>query len=70
MSEQPERPDHISQQDWDEAEIPELTDEDFDKAILFKDAHPDLHASWTRGRGRPKSDEPKLPMNFRFASRL
>ena len=36
MSKTPKKPDHISQQDWGEAEIPEWTAEDFAKASPSK----------------------------------
>lgn len=68
MNKPPEKPPHISQQDWDDADIPELTDEDFARAIPFKDAHPEIFAAWKRGRGRPKVETPKVHVGFRLAA--
>jgi uncharacterized protein (DUF4415 family) len=70
MSKALKKPDHISQQDWDEAEIPEWTAEDFAKAVPFQEAHPEAFDAWKRKPGRPKADTPKVPMNFRFATDL
>jgi uncharacterized protein (DUF4415 family) len=67
MSKTAKKPDHISQQDWDEAEIPEWTAEDAAKAVPFQQAHPEAFEAWRRGPGRPKSDDPKLPLNMRLA---
>lgn len=67
MSKAPKKPDHISLQDWDEAEIPEWTADDVAKAVPFQHAHPEAFAAWKRGPGRPKSDDSKLSLNMRLA---
>jgi uncharacterized protein (DUF4415 family) len=68
MSDQPEKPPHVSQKDWDDAEIPEWTDADFARAVPFQQAHPELFAAWKRGPGRPKVDTPKVHTGFRLAA--
>ena len=68
MNDQPEKPPHISQADCDDADIPEVTDEMFDRAVPFKDAHPEAYAAWKRGPGRPKVETPKKLHSFRLDS--
>lgn len=46
--------------DYDE--IPELTDEDFARGVWHKGGKPMLHGP----RGRPKSQNPKRPVNLRL----
>ena len=62
------KPDHISQKDWDEADIPELTDANFANARPFAEVFPEQFASWKRGKGRPKVESPKQPLNLRLAA--
>lgn len=65
------KPAHISQRDWDDATIPELTDADFARGKPFKDAMPELFRSWQQdhGRGRPlMADRPKVHIGFRLAA--
>lgn len=52
MKKEPEKPVDISQSDWDDSEIPEITAEDFARVVPFKDAHPEAYASWIKKRGR------------------
>jgi uncharacterized protein (DUF4415 family) len=68
MSKQAEKPPDISQKAWDDADIPEWTDEDFARAIPFKEAHPEAYAAWKRGRGRPQAEMPKVHVGFRMAA--
>ena len=68
MSDQPEKPLHISQADWDDAEIPELTDADFARMVPFKDAHPEAFAAWERGPGPANVERPKKLTNLRLDS--
>lgn len=68
MDRQAEKPPHISQADWDDADLPEWTDKDFARAVPFKDAHPEAYAAWKRGRGRPKVETPKVHIGFRLAA--
>ena len=67
MTKAPEKPPRISQEDWDAVDIPEATDEEWSRAIPFKDAHPEVYAEWKRGRGRPKLEQPKVHVGFRLA---
>ena len=66
MSDQPEKPPHVSQKDWDESDLPEWTDENFARAVPFKDAHPEAFAARKRGPGRPQVERPKKLTNFRL----
>lgn len=50
----------------DKHNIQELTDEFFEQAVPFKEALPELHASWKRGRGRPKLLHPKCEIKLRI----
>ncbi len=68
MSNQPEKPPHISQKDWDEASIPEWTDADFARAKPFKEVFPEQFAAWKRTAGRLKLETPKVSTGFRLAS--
>ena len=70
MKKAPEKPAHISQEDWDAVDVPEATDEEWSRAIPFKDAHPEIHAEWKRSRGRPPVEQPKVHVNFRLAADL
>lgn len=62
------KPDHISQKDWDDLDDPEWTEEQFARAVPFKEAFAAAYDSWKRGRGRPKVEPPKVKINFRFAA--
>jgi uncharacterized protein (DUF4415 family) len=68
MNDPSEKPPHISQKDWDEAEIPEWTEADFARAEPFPRAHPEVYAAWKRGPGRPKLETPKAHTGFRLAA--
>ncbi|MCB1466339.1 BrnA antitoxin family protein [uncultured Paracoccus sp.] len=50
--------------DWDDAENPEWTDEDFAKAKPFSEVFPDV-AEKIR-RGRPPLDNPKVAVSIRL----
>lgn len=47
-------------------DAPELTDEQMSKGRPFGDVFPDLQASITRSRGRPRSDTPKAAVTLRL----
>lgn len=68
MNDRPEKPSHISQRGWDEADIPEWTDADFARATPFKEMFPEQFAAWERNPGSPKLVTPKVPTGFRLAS--
>ena len=67
MSKKPEKPPPISTQDWDEAEIPEWTEEDFARAKPFKEVFPEQFKAWKR-MGRPPVAAPKIHIGFRLAA--
>ena len=49
-----------------DGEVRELTKADFKDMKPFKDVFPELHASWKRGRGRPKKLRPKARLTVRL----
>mgnify|MGYP005810242363 CR=1 FL=1 len=63
----PKKPEHITQEDWDAVDIPELTDEDFAKMRPAREAAPDL-VEMQRRRGRPPVAEPKVPVQIRLSA--
>ena len=67
MSKKPEKPPHISQQEWDDAENPEWTEEDFARARPFKEVFPEQFKAWKR-IGRPPVAAPKIHIGFRLAA--
>ncbi len=67
MGRKPEKPSHISQQDWDDAEIPEWTADDFARAKPFREVFPEQFSSWKR-TGRPPAAAPKVHIGFRLAA--
>jgi uncharacterized protein (DUF4415 family) len=67
MSKKPEKPPHISQKDWDDADIPEWAVEDFARAKPFSEVFPEQFKTWKR-MGRPPVENPKVHISFRLAS--
>lgn len=67
MSKKPEKPPHISQKDWDDADIPEWTAEDFARAKPFSEVFPEQFKAWKK-MGRPKVEAPKIHIGFRLAA--
>jgi hypothetical protein len=43
MRKNPEKPADVSQEDWDDADLPEWTEEDFARARPFKEVFPEQH---------------------------
>jgi uncharacterized protein (DUF4415 family) len=68
MTQHPEKPAHISQEDWDSVDVPELTDEELARAVPFQQAFPDLAKSLKRQGGRPKVDHPKIKVAWRLSA--
>lgn len=64
----PGKPDHVSQQDWDDADMPEWTAEDFARARPFQEVFPDLYASWKRDQDQTAANRPRVHMGFRLAA--
>ena len=64
----PEKPAHISQDDWDVVDIPEISDEEFAGAKPFSEVFPVVYETWKRGRGRPPVETPKVHVGFRLAA--
>src|SRR5690242_4219635 len=67
MSRKPEKPPHISQQEWDDAENPEWTAADFARARPLKEVFPEQFKAWKR-MGRPPVAAPKIHIGFRLAA--
>ena len=71
MTNRLERPLHISQEDWDAVEVPELSDEELARAKPLKIVQPDLFQAWKRSRGRPTlNGEVKKHIGFRFSAEV
>lgn len=49
-----------------EGEVRELTRADIAEMKPFREAFPELHDSWKRGRGRPPKDHPKERLTLRL----
>ena len=65
------KPDHVSQKDWDDVDIPELTDEDFARMRPAREVLPALigekpAAELIKQRGRPKKAQPKKAVSLRI----
>ena len=65
------KPRHISQAEWDDGEIPELTAEDFRRMRPAREMLPKLvgakvAAELLRPRGRPPKDKPKAQVTLRL----
>jgi uncharacterized protein (DUF4415 family) len=67
MRRQAEKPSQISQKDWDEADLPEWTDEEFARAKPFEAVFPKQYKAWKK-MGRPKVERPKVHIGFRLAA--
>jgi uncharacterized protein (DUF4415 family) len=67
MSERPEKPAHISQEEWDSVDVPEATAEDFARARPFKEVFPTQYRTWKKA-GRPPVERPKVHIGFRLAA--
>ncbi len=63
----PDKPAHISQEDWESVDVPELTDEDFAQAKPFKEVFPEQYKAWKK-LGRPSVESPKVHIGFRLAA--
>jgi uncharacterized protein (DUF4415 family) len=61
------KPPHISQKEWDEAEIPAWTEADFARAKPFEEVFPEQYKSWKK-MGRPPVAAPKMHIGFRLAA--
>jgi uncharacterized protein (DUF4415 family) len=66
MSKKAKKSADISQQDWDDAELPEWTAEDFARARPFEEVFPEQYNAWKQ-RGRPPAENPKVRIGFRLA---
>jgi uncharacterized protein (DUF4415 family) len=52
------KPDHISQADWDDLDIPEITEAQWRNARPLREVDPEL-AEWSLRRSRARKGEPK-----------
>src|SRR5580658_6146430 len=67
MSARRKKPSDISQEDWDSADVPKLTDADFARARPFKEMFPEQYQAWKR-MGRPPTPHPKVHISLRLAA--
>ena len=56
----PRKPDHVSQEDWDDMDIPEWSEQDFRNARPTAEAVPELADAYRRSRGRPAGSNKQL----------
>lgn len=66
------KPDHIAQKDWDDVDIPELTDEDFERMRPAHEVLPEIFGAKTaermlKRRGRPPKAATKEAINIRLS---
>ncbi|MHB1729253.1 MAG: BrnA antitoxin family protein [Leptospirillum sp.] len=60
------KPDHISQEDWEEVDSPELTDEMLQRMRPASEVVPDIVAEYRRSRGRPPKAVTKIATTLRL----
>jgi uncharacterized protein (DUF4415 family) len=60
------KPDHISQEDWDAVDSPELTDEILKLMRPASEAVPEIVEVYRRSRGRPPKTTTKVPTTLRL----
>ncbi len=69
------KPAHISQADWEDGDIPELTAEDFRRMRPAREVLPGLvgakvAAELLRPRGRPRKENPKAQVTLRLDTEI
>ena len=52
MSKEPEKPDYISQEDWNSVDVPEWTEEDWANARPASEVLPEIVEEYRRTRGQ------------------
>lgn len=57
MKKQPKKPPHISQEDWDSVDSPELTTEQIRRMRPASEVVPDIVKAWREGRFRRKAEK-------------
>ncbi|MCL4485783.1 MAG: BrnA antitoxin family protein [Nitrospirae bacterium] len=60
------KPDHISQEDREAGDIPELTEEDFSRMNPAPEVVPEIVEAYRRSRGRPPKTVTKIPITLRL----
>jgi len=72
----PKKPDHISQEDWDSVDVPELTDEELARLRPASEVVPEIvgHAAGTlkrrRGQRGPQKAPKKRMVTIRFSQEV
>jgi len=65
------KPEHISQEDWDSVDVPELTDEELSRMRPAAEVLPEVVAAYKSGqlkrRGRPRKTHPKVQVSIRYS---
>ena len=68
------KPEHISQEDWDSVEVPELTDEELARMRPAAEVLPEVVAAYKAGRlkrrGRPRKARPKVQVSIRYSQEV
>lgn len=64
------KPEHITQEDWDDVDVPELTAEDFKKMRPAVEVVPQIVKAYKEGRlrGRPKAITTKKALHIRLSA--
>lgn len=60
------KPDHISQEDWDAVDSPELTEDMLKRMRPASEVVPEIVDEYRRSRGRPPKETPKVATTVRF----
>jgi uncharacterized protein (DUF4415 family) len=65
------KPPHISPRDWDDVDIPELTEQDFRRMRPAREMLPEIFgakvaSAMLRPRGRPRKESPKAQVTLRL----
>ena len=63
----PEKPETISQEDWDAVDVSEATSDEFARAIPFRDAFPAHFAAWEQSR-RGETTARKARLSLRLSA--
>ena len=67
MTDDPDRPESVSQDDWDAVDVPEMTPDEFARAVPFAEAHPAHFTAWRSGR-EGRSEKPRSRLSLRMSA--
>ena len=64
-----EKPDHISQSDWDDVDSPELTEKDFKRMRPASEVLPQVVSAYRKGR-KVQNSPTKIPVSIRLSQEV